>query len=305
MEFALQVRGAFPLVLRAAELAEREGLAAIALPDHYFQPTSRPASQVSTEGLDAFAQLAALGTMTDTIELAVLVAPVTFRHPAVMLKMATTIDEISGGRFRLGIGTGWLDGEHAAFGIPYPSLTVRYAMLEESLGYIRAALSGSGFHGTHFQLDAFVPQPPPQSLTLIVGGTGGRRTPALAGRLADEYNAYVQTPELMQDRIDRSRSAAAEAGRPAPFVSTASTIVTGRTEAEYQENLADFASIRSLNVTEVVAELEKQGIPHGVAQQVRDQIAALEDIGVRRYYIQLLGNATDDRIAATLDAVRG
>lgn len=304
MDLALQIRGDFSTVRSITAFAESEGLAAVALPDHYLQPTSRPASQVSHSGRDAFAQLAALAATTTTIDLAVLVAPITFRHPAVLLKMAVTIDEVSGGRFRLGIGTGWLESEHRAFGISYPTLDERYAMLEESIRYIRAAHDGRGFSGQHFAIEPFEPQPRPQRLPIIVGGTGPLRTPALAGRLADEYNAYVQRPEAMTARLTRARDAARAADRPNPMFSTASAIVTGANNAEYRANLAAFAAVRGISTDEVVAALDDQGIPHGPPQAVRETLSALEQVGIERYYIQLLGNATLERAAAIISVLR-
>lgn len=304
MELALQVRGDFATVKSIASFAESEGLAALALPDHYLQPTSRPASQVSTGGRDAFAQLAALATATSTLDLAVLVAPITFRHPAVLYKMAATIDELAVGRFRLGVGTGWLEAEHRAFGLPYPSLDVRYQMVEEAVQYVRAAQSGSGFVGRHFEIEPFVPTPRPGYLPIIIGGTGAQRTPALAGRIADEYNAYVQTPEAMAARVQRAVDAAAAAGRRTPLLSTASAIVTGETDSDYQASLATFAKVRRLSIDETRAQLDEQGIPHGPPGAIKEQLAALEQVGIARYYIQLLGDASVERAAAVVTAIR-
>lgn len=304
MELALQIRGDFTTVRSIAAFAEQEGLSAVALPDHYLQPTSRPVSQVSKSGRDAFAQLAALAGVTTKLDLAVLVAPITFRHPAVLFKMGATIDELSGGRFRLGIGTGWLESEHRAFGIPYPGLNERYAMLEEAIRYIGAARDGSGFSGRHFAVEPFESEPRPQRLPVIVGGTGPRRTPDLAGRLADEYNAYVQRPEAIAARLTRARDAARAADRPVPMFSTASAIVTGRNDAEYRTNLSEFAAVRGMSTEDAVIALDDQGIPRGSPQAVRDTLSALEAVGIQRYYVQLLGNATVERAAAVISNLR-
>ena len=148
-----------------------------------------------------------------------LVSPITFRHPAVLAKQAVTIDHMSGGRFTLGLGTGWLDEEHRLFGIPYPPWPERWERLEESLGYLRAAFGKSppGFSGSHYHLDAKPIEPTPTGeLRLLVGGFGPRRSPYLAGTYADEYNLALLGPiDDLEARIDRAREAVAVADRPA------------------------------------------------------------------------------------------
>ena len=150
MDLAVQTRGDWDLVLSAARWAEDRGLAAIALPDHYLErgdETERPA-------YDHLVHLAALARETSKIELVSLLSPVTFRHPAVYYKMGVTLDEISAGRFTMGIGTGWLDEEFTLFGLPYPDRGTRFEMLDECLAYLTAALSpgSKGFDGEHYQL---------------------------------------------------------------------------------------------------------------------------------------------------------
>ncbi len=115
MDFALQSSGTYDDVLAAARWAEDRGLAAFALPDHYLMALSEEAAK-STPAPDALIQMAGLARDTESIELVVLVSPITFRHPAVLAKTAITIDRMSGGRFVLGLGTGWMDREHEVFG---------------------------------------------------------------------------------------------------------------------------------------------------------------------------------------------
>ncbi|MEN8113967.1 MAG: LLM class flavin-dependent oxidoreductase, partial [Actinomycetota bacterium] len=174
MEFALQTSGRYEDVLEVARFSEQQGLPAIALPDHYLMgrddetAATRPAP-------DALTQLAGLARETTTLDLVVLVAPITFRHPAVLIKTAITIDRMSGGRFTLGIGTGWMDREHEVFGFPYPPFAERFAMLEEALAYCQAALADPpiGFEGEHYSLEAFPIAPRPVgTVKLLVGGSG-------------------------------------------------------------------------------------------------------------------------------------
>ncbi|MFV9673498.1 MAG: LLM class flavin-dependent oxidoreductase, partial [Acidimicrobiia bacterium] len=134
MEFAFQTVGVYEDVLEVARFSEGRGLAAIALPDHYLMALDEEKAK-TTPASDALIQLAGLARDTRNIELVVLVSPITFRHPAVLVKTAITIDRMSGGRFTLGIGTGWMDREHEVFGFDYPPMSERYVMLEEALAY--------------------------------------------------------------------------------------------------------------------------------------------------------------------------
>ena len=155
MQLALQTRGSFEEVLLATRFAEERGLAALALPDHYLAGSGEDGLRAPAS--DALIHLAGLARETETIELVVLVSPITFRHPAVHLKQAVDINIMSGGRFSLGLGTGWLDEEHEVFGISYPDISERFERLEEALGYITAALADqpTAFEGKYFRLNEF------------------------------------------------------------------------------------------------------------------------------------------------------
>ena len=119
MEFGLQMAHPYESVIDAAQLAEKWGLAAVKVADHYLMSCDMETSW-DLPAYDALVQLAGLSRETSRIEIGTLVTPITFRHPAVMAKSAVTLDEMSGGRFKLGLGVGWMDEEHSVFGIPYP-----------------------------------------------------------------------------------------------------------------------------------------------------------------------------------------
>jgi len=238
---------------------------------------------------DAFIQLAGIARDIPDIHLVMLVTPITFRHPAVIAKMAVTLDEMSGGRFALGIGTGWMDREHEVFGFEYPSMKERFARLEEALAYIRAAFDSEspGFKGEYYRLEAFPLSPSPiRKIPIVVGGTGAHKTPRLAGQYADEFNVYPG-PEL-GERIDRFRSAALKAGRdPADIMlSSSGQVVARETEAEFEEEMNKQASDGGISREELDAQYEKRQTPRGTYEQVAESLADLAGHGVQRFYFQ-------------------
>ena len=160
---------------------------------------------------------------TETIRLCVLVSPVTFRHPAVIVKNALTIDQMSGGRFDLGIGTGWMNEEHEAFGFDLWPMAERFGRFDDALHYVKAAFGPqpARYDGTYYQLTADVKPGPTGPLPIIVGGTGKKRTPTLAGRYADEYNQSPAPVAVLAENIKTMREAAEAAGRdPADIVTS-------------------------------------------------------------------------------------
>ncbi|MFZ0013835.1 MAG: LLM class flavin-dependent oxidoreductase, partial [Acidimicrobiia bacterium] len=212
MEFGLQIRGDWKNVLGAARWAEERGdIAAIALPDHYLKRGEEP----EAPAWDHLAHLAGLAATTSDIGLFSLVSPVTFRHPGSLYKLALTIDEISGGRFTLGLGAGWLEDEFTRFGLPYPDLKTRMEMYEEAMAYLRAAITpgAHGFDGEHYHLDEFDPHPHPIGLRLAGGGAGGPKARRITALYADEYNLYARKPGDYSQIVAETRHLASEMGR--------------------------------------------------------------------------------------------
>ena len=285
MEYAVQTMRGFADSLALARWAEDEGLAAFAVADHYlFGESDGPA-------YDQLTLLGGIARETDRIRLVSLVSPITFRHPAVMLKVAVTLDELSGGRFGLGVGTGWMELEHERFGLDFPGWEERFDRLEEALGYLHAALSPepAGFDGSHYRLEAFGPRPLPAGLEIVVGGSGPRRTPELAGRYADEFNVFPSATGTIEEKVRTAREAAASAGRdPADLrISTAFPPLVGRSEAEYRERLEAEASSRGLTAGELESRYAGPGIPHGHGDELAAGVARLAGDGVTRIYLQV------------------
>jgi alkanesulfonate monooxygenase SsuD/methylene tetrahydromethanopterin reductase-like flavin-dependent oxidoreductase (luciferase family) len=301
-----QMGGSYRELLDLARWAEERGFDTFARSDHYLDMTvSRPTT-------DAFTSLAAVAAATSSIRLAVLVSPITFRHPAVIAKAAATLDEISGGRFELGIGTGWMEGEHEAFGLELPPLAERFARLEEAFAYVSAALGRTRgpTDGHRYRLGDVVPMPTPgERVRLIVGGTGRRRTPELAGRFADELNLFGADAETVRSRAATAGRAAAAAGRDpgAVAISTMVSPLVGDHRAGFEERLAATAARRRMDPGHLLDRMRQRGTPHGTVDEAAEGFAALSDLGLRRVYLQqfdALAAVDRENLDLTLAAIR-
>lgn len=295
MELGVQVVGPYSHVREVATVCEDAGIAAVALADHYLYGTSE-ADYAAMPVYDSLVQAAALGRDTSSIEIVMLVSPITFRHPAVYAKTITTIDEISGGRFVFGLGTGWHDDEHAVFGFDYPDMATRFAWLEDALGYLRVYLDdpAQGYEGERWSLRPLdiAPRARPD-LRLLVGGGGAAKTPTLVGRFADEYNLYHHQAEGITERLDVMRTAAEEAGRDpdAVFVTTCYPMIGGADEAEIDEFLGDYGEKLGASAAEVRERFEGR-IPMLPWDAHAERLAEFADLGFERTYLQLIGGIT-------------
>ncbi|MDH3250762.1 MAG: LLM class flavin-dependent oxidoreductase [Acidimicrobiia bacterium] len=306
MRFSLmtepQLGGTYDDILAAARWAEQNGLVSFARSDHYYSGRDpRPAAT------DALTTLAGLARDTETIRLAVLVTPITFRHPAVIAKTAATLDQMSCGRFDLGVGTGWMEAEHDAFGLPFPDWSERFERVTEALAYLDAAFGGdaASFRGLHYSLDADV-APVPSGLRTIVGGTGPTRTPTLAGTYADEYNHIVAPAADVEPKIGVMRRAAEDAERdPGDVaVSMMGPVLVGRDDHEYTERLARAAGQRDIEPSDLEERMRNAGVPLGSGDRLVEQFADLSRIGIDTYYLQWIPTDDLDGLDETYAAVR-
>lgn len=290
--------GTYDQQLAAARWCEAEGLVSYARCDHFLS-----GREPTPDATDAFAVLAGLARETENIRLCVLVSPITFRHPAVIAKNAATIDQMSGGRLDLGVGTGWMDLEHHALGIPFPDWGERWERFEEALDYLDAAFAeGKGsYQGKYYSLDADV-KPKPNGIRLVVGGSGPRRTPTLAGQRADEYNFFFCPPDEAKAKIEVMRAAAGDRKVEATMMGSA---LVARTDSEYRDELAWAAAENNLDPDALESRLQARGYPIGTPNQAAETIAALEEAGVERIYVQWLDLDRSDRMFETIDILRG
>lgn len=288
MEFGVQVRGDWEFVATAAHWAEnRDDVLAIALPDHYLQR----GDALDKPAWDHLVHLAGLARETERLELVSLVSPVNFRHPAVLYKMGVTIDEISAGRFTLGLGAGWLEEEFTKFGLPFPELKVRMEMYEEALGYLRAAVTPGphGFEGDHYQLAEFDPHPHPENLRLMGGGAGGPKARRITARYCDEYNLYAKPADEFRKIRDKTRAEAEKIGRdPAEIKwSSAGPGVAAKKESDYRRLLEGIAGLTGKSPEHIEETWDERGYPHGSGSKPSEMIAALEEAGCDRFYPQV------------------
>lgn len=300
-----QVGGSYARLEELAVWAEQQGLDAFARSDHYLdQERSAPAT-------DAFATFGGLAGVTDRIQLVVLVTPLTFRHPAVIAKTATTLDEMSGGRFALGVGTGWMQGEHDVLGMDLPELGERFDRFYETLSYLHAAFgSGDGFTGEYYSLAPVEILPRPTNLPVVIGGSGMKKTPAYAGRFANEYNMFVTDRDTVEQRLGVMRSAEADAGREpgSVKVSFVGPTVIAATDEAYGALLAERGSRRDMSASEYEAFLAERNVPRGVPDQAAAVISDLEEMGIGRFYVQEYAHLDDvdtDALASVFRALRG
>ncbi len=273
-------------LLRVARATEDLGFDAFFRSDHLMRIADDAPNPGST---DAWSTLAGLARETSRIRLGTMVSSVTFRHPAMLALAAATVDAMSGGRVELGLGSGWFEREHQAFGIPFPAVAERFDVLAEQLEIVTglwatpagATYSFSGSHHTlvdHPALPRPVQQPRPP---VVVGGKGKRRTPELAARFADEYNVPFDTEEVVGACFERVRAACGAAGRdPASLtLSAAQTLAVGRDESEVRR--------RAAAIDDDVDRLREAGLGGTVAEVV-DKLGRLGELGASRVYLQVL-----------------
>jgi F420-dependent oxidoreductase-like protein len=288
-------QGADYQTLRAVALAAEElGFDAFFRSDHYLKMGEVSGLPGPT---DSWATLAGLALETSRIRLGTLVSAATFRLPGPLAVTVAQVDQMSGGRVELGLGTGWYEAEHAAYGIPFPPLGERFDRLEEQLAIITGLWTtpegqAFSFAGAHYRVadspglpkPAQRPRPP-----VLIGGTGIRRTPRLAARFADEFNVAFRSVRASAARFARVREACEAAGRyPASMTySVAQTVCCGKDDAEFRR--------RAAAIGREPADMREHGIA-GTPGEVAAKIAEFAAIGAERVYLQVLDLTDRDHL---------
>ena len=213
-----------------ADACEEHGVDTLFRSDHYISQSD----EARNVAHDAWTTIAALAARTSTLRFGTLVSPATFRAPALLANAAATADHVSGGRIELGIGAGWNEREHRAYGFPFPETRTRVEMLAEQVEIVHRLWTEErvDFHGRHYTLEDAPAQPKPVQQPrppLLVGGSGGRGTVEPALRFADEYNTPFVSPE--------EAAAIREKTRPLRFC-----VMTGFLVGETHEDMRERAN---------------------------------------------------------------
>jgi F420-dependent oxidoreductase-like protein len=304
IRFGLQ---AAPQQITVAELkevwkeAEELGFDTLWVNDHLL-PSVGP---LDKENLDGWTTLAAIAATTSRVKIGALVTSNTFRHPAVLAKMATTVDHLSNGRLILGIGAGYLEREHQAYGIPLPAVKERAKRLEEALQVITklwTADSTVSFKGQYYTLvDApFMPKPiqrphPP----IMIGGTGEKRILPLVARYAQMWNIGNLTPEEVAAKSKVLEEHCRKIGRNCAEIerSYLTPLYIKADPAEAQGFLEQIAKARGLSVDQA-----RKSLLVGDLAAVRQQLQAYIDVGVTHFIIALRRPGLYDREGVRLFA---
>jgi F420-dependent oxidoreductase-like protein len=288
-----QMGATYDDLLAVARRTEETGFDAFFRSDHYLT--------MGGDGLpgptDAWVTLAGLARETNRIRLGTLMTAATFRLPGPLAISVAQVDEMSGGRVEFGIGAGWFEAEHTAYGIPFPSVGERFDRYEEQLAVITGLWNTPvgetfDFRGEHYRLSGSPALPKPVQeggIPVLVGGSGRKRTPRLAARYAGEFNVPFASVEDNSRLFAGVRQACEEAGRdPGSMVySSALVLCVGKDEAEIAR--------RASAIGRDVDELRAHGLAGTPAEAV-DILGRYAEAGAERAYLQVLDLADLDHL---------
>jgi F420-dependent oxidoreductase-like protein len=268
-----------------AQRVEQLGFAGFFRSDHYLA--------MDVDGLpgptDAWITLAGLARETSRIRLGTLVTSATFRLPGPLAISVAQVDQMSGGRVELGLGAGWYPDEHRAYGIPFPDTGERFDRFEEQLevitGLWATPLGGTfNHHGRHYRFvdSPALPKPLQQPVPIIIGGTGAKRTPSLAARFANEFNAPFVPLDTFASQANRVRTACDAIGRAhTTLVYSAAVIVCiGATESDFHRRAAFVTAVTGMS-----ADLIRQNCIAGTMEQARHAIEQWTAAGAQRLHL--------------------
>ncbi|MFJ4832625.1 LLM class F420-dependent oxidoreductase [Streptomyces sp. NPDC088747] len=273
----------YETLLRVAKAAEGLGYGAFFRSDHYLHMGSADGLPGPT---DAWITLAGLARETSTIRLGTLMTAGTFRLPGVLAIQVAQVDQMSAGRVELGLGSGWYETEHEAYGIPFPK--EKFGRLEEQLAIVTGLWKTPvgerfDFDGKYYQLkdSPALPKPAQQQVPVLIGGHGAKRTPALAARFADEFNIPFASIEDSERQFQRVAEAAREHGRGADDLVYSNALVAcvGKDDSEVKR--------RADAIGRDVDELKANGLA-GSPAEVVERIAQYQAVGSQRMYLQML-----------------
>lgn len=300
MELAIMIEGqdglTWPRWMRLARAVEDLGFAGLYRSDHFTN-----AAPPDKESLELWVSLTWLASNTRRIEFGPLVSPVSFRNPVFTARMAAQVDDLSGGRLRLGLGAGWQEREHHNFGFDLLPPRERFLRFEEGLQVITRLLKSDtpvSFEGDYYRLNDAILLPRPQrpgGPPIVIGGNGIKLTLPMVACYADEWNAVLIPAEKFEE-LNRVVDTYLQENERDPG-SLRRTLMTGLRFGRSAEELREQLKGRSAD------ELRERGIIFGEPGQVKDQLARLEQAGVQRVMLQWLDLDGIDRLEALAKAV--
>lgn len=300
MEIAIMIEGQDGLTwqrwMRLVGAVEDLGFAGLYRSDHFTN-----AAPPDKESLELWVSLTWLASNTRRIEFGPLVSPVSFRNPVFTARIAAQVDDLSGGRLRLGLGAGWQEREHQNFGFDLLPVRERFVRFEEGLQVIARLLKSDGpvsFEGDYYRLNDAILLPRPQrpgGPPIVIGGNGIKLTLPLVACYADEWNAVLIPAEKFEELNRVLDTYLQENDRDAASVRR--TLMTGLRFGRSAEELRQELKGRSED------DLRERGIIFGEAGQVKDQLARLQEAGVQRVMLQWLDLDGIDRLEALAKAV--
>ena len=300
MEISLTVDGHFGLTWErwshVVALAERLGFSSLRMSDHYFYQRHRDA-------LDPYLAFVLLARETQRIRFGPLVTPVTFREPINVGRMAAQIDVLSGGRFVLGLGAGWLEAEHLAYGIPFPSIEERFSRLDEALALIKVlwAPGPASYRGKYYRVEGVdcLPKPVSGRVPVLIGGDGERRTLPLVARYADEWNCINLNPDAYRRKVESLERHCASVRRDPSTVRRSMQVmgIVGSTKEAVERLTVSYMELFSPEASRSDA-FRRQRVADGDivggTDEVVDRLGRLSELGLQEVVFHHVDTASDE-----------
>jgi F420-dependent oxidoreductase-like protein len=296
---------------RLADRVEELSLDSLWRSDHFFSVMSR----TERASLEAWTSLTALAGRTRRIRFGPLVSPMTFRHPALLARMAAAVDGLSSGRLILGVGAGWNEEEHAAFGIPLPPMRERMDRLEEAIGIIRALWSGRpvSLDGRYYPLRNAIALPKPVQSPgppILIGGDGEVRLLRIVAQHADEWNSHAHGVDVYRAKRVKLEEHCRAVGRSPDAIrrSLMAGLLIARDPAGVAERgrwLKEFLpSVSSVPAEQVPQQLRERGWLVGTPEQVATQLREWDGVGIQRVMLQYFDLDDMDGLALLAEVAR-
>lgn len=278
-------------------LAERLGFSSLFRSDHYFISRQR-------ETIETYMSLAIAAKESSTVRFGPLVTPITFKPPADIGRMGAQLHALSGGRFVMGLGAGWHEPEHSAYGIPFPPVGERMDRLEEALQLIKSLWQrgGSTYRGRFYQIEDVecLPDALSEGPPILIGGSGERRTLRLAAQYADEWNCFDLAPDVFSRKLQVLERHCNDIGRDLKTVrlSMMVTGMMGRTPQDLERSTRSamrvLSNVTSGSVEQYQKDARQRGAIIGQTEEVLDRLGMLAELGVQEVQFQHLDFDSDE-----------